>query len=649
MTAAAVCLLCAAFTEAYVPAAEEPAPSDKVTVMVYMIGSDLESEYGCASADLEEMMAAEQGEQMTVVVQTGGALQWENSSILPGSCQRFVMKDHALTEWENIGLKSMAQPDTLADFIRWGASNFPAERYELILWDHGGGTAAGYGYDEYFPEDWMSLSELAAALEQGGCHFDMIGFDACLMGTVEMAYAVSPYADYMVASEEYIPQDGFSYTGWMNLLGQNSSIDTEELGRCILDEYAAYYNEAGGEEYTLSLLDLSKTEALNSSLADYMKQSSGLLLEHRFGELSSARAHAKAYGDGDYEQIDMADYISRVDSVDGSGVKAALESCVVYSVSNIAEAGGLAMYYPYQYLEDYSAIRQDLNTCGYVECEEYFDLFASIIAGAKQENSNAYFGEGQSTQWEYSSCDWYSDAVAEDYSDVYLANSYDEQEIVDKGGYYALPMSEEAWDVITYIEQWVYLDDGEGYVDLGSDNYYEVDEDNDLIVDFDYYWVALDGMVVPFYAEEENYGNEESWYTYGFVPAELNDTDDIEMIVRWDSEHEDGYISGWRYAREGLGQAAAKGLYSFKPGDRVAVYCDYYTYEGEYEGAYYWGDSIVIGDTLPSVSYEDIGDYTTLVSYMLTDIYQNYYYTETVELYIDSSLPEGVDWAPRNM
>ena len=210
MTAAAVCLLCAAFTEAYVPAAEEPAPSDKVTVMVYMIGSDLESEYGCASADLEEMMAAEQGEQMTVVVQTGGALQWENSSILPGSCQRFVMKDHALTEWENIGLKSMAQPDTLADFIRWGASNFPAERYELILWDHGGGTAAGYGYDEYFPEDWMSLSELAAALEQGGCHFDMIGFDACLMGTVEMAYAVSPYADYLVASEESLPQEGFS-------------------------------------------------------------------------------------------------------------------------------------------------------------------------------------------------------------------------------------------------------------------------------------------------------------------------------------------------------------------------------------------------------------------------------------------------------
>jgi len=31
--------------------------------------------------------------------------------------------------------------DALIDFIKWGIKNYPAERYALILWNHGGGWA----------------------------------------------------------------------------------------------------------------------------------------------------------------------------------------------------------------------------------------------------------------------------------------------------------------------------------------------------------------------------------------------------------------------------------------------------------------------------------------------------------------------------
>ena len=219
-----------------------------------------------------------------------------------------------------------------------------------------------------------------------------------------------------------------------------------------------------------------------------------------------------------------------------------------------------------------------------------------------------------------------------DYDEVYLATNFEAREMVDKGEYFALPMTEEDWELITYIEQWVMLDDGEGYVDLGCDNYYEVDEDGDLMLDFDYYWVALDGMIVPFYAEVEDYSDEETWYTYGYVPAELNESEDIEIIVRWDAQHEDGYVSGWRYAYEGLGQAAAKGLFQFKTGDQLDIICDFYTYDGAYDGEYYWGDTLYVGPEGLAVSYEDLGEETTLINYMLEDIYCNQYVTDPIEL-----------------
>jgi len=69
-------------------------------------------------------------------------------------------------------------------------------------------------------------------------------------------------------------------------------------------------------------------------------------------------------------------------------------------------------------------------------------------------------------------------------------------EVKDKGDYFALSLSDEEWDKINGINVWVYVDDGDGYVDLGSDNVYEFDDDGDLMVDFDYYWVALNGQVV---------------------------------------------------------------------------------------------------------------------------------------------------------
>ncbi len=91
--------------------------------------------------------------------------------------------------------------------------NYPAEQYDLILWNHGGGAFFGYGFDET-TNDSLTLDELDQAFADSPFHdgnkLEFIGFDACLMANIETAHTLSPYANYMVASQESEPGSGWS-------------------------------------------------------------------------------------------------------------------------------------------------------------------------------------------------------------------------------------------------------------------------------------------------------------------------------------------------------------------------------------------------------------------------------------------------------
>ena len=81
----------------------------------------------------------------------------------------------------------------------------------LLLWDHGGGSVGGVCFDEVYYNDSLDLNELGEGLSMAEEPFELIGFDACLMATLETAETASPYAKYMVASEEIVPGRGWSY------------------------------------------------------------------------------------------------------------------------------------------------------------------------------------------------------------------------------------------------------------------------------------------------------------------------------------------------------------------------------------------------------------------------------------------------------
>ena len=630
----AALLLAALFS----PGAMAEAPGH-VTVMVYCDASDLESDDGSATADINEMLYANVGPNVSIIICAGGTKKWRNSVMDPDTNQYYSIERGQLVFLKDAGKKDMTDAATLREFIEYCAGHYPAERNILILWDHGGGSLYGFGCDERFdPDDTMPLDELGDALDEAGVYFDIIGFDACLMGTAETAMSIAACADYLIASEESEPGTGWYYTTWLSRLSADPGVDPETLGRVIIDDFFRTALEVDPTDIlTLSMIDLDRfQDAVLPRLWAFSGSTSALIDDGSFATVSRARSGARSYGEDDYDQVDLIDFASRVGTDDAAALIEAVYDAVVYSraTRNMEGSAGLAIYFPYDWLYDLDGM---LETYEGLEWDDsYLSLigsFASMQAAGRQAAgpSTGGFSRFLNTINEitgYDAFGWYDADFADGQAGYIASNHLDDDELeifLKHDEYYALSLTDEEWDLIVDTQLQVLMDDGEGYVDLGSDDVFDFDEDGDLIVDFDYTWVALNGVIVPYYAED--YVEDGDYYCYtGYVHAELNGKD-VEIVLSWDSEHDEGFVRGARYPSDG--GAAARGLIALQDGDVIQAWCDCYTYDGDYDDEYYFGDPITVNGDI-AVTYEDIGDFDAVICYMLTDIYGNDYWTEFV-------------------
>lgn len=623
---------------------------DTVTVMIYLCGADLESDGGCGTLDINEMLAADLGDNVNVVIETGGCTYWSTPGILDGEVQRWAIEDGALVELEQLGQMPMLDSGALSDFISFSAENFPANRYELIFWDHGGGSLYGYGYDEMYPDTVMFLTDIASALQSSGIKFDIVGFDACLMGTIETAYMLEPYADYLVGSEETEPSFGWDYTPWLNALGEDPSIAPVELGKVIVDSFlqqnAPSEDDQGSTDNTLSVVELSAIPGVYAELCDYMTNATDALANKEFKTISSAVARSRAFAEGDFDLIDIMDFANKADLEGLDQLSSALENAVKYSDST-ARTGvyGLSMYFPYKDLTVYEYAKDMFSEFGYGgSIYDFYDTFASILADGQSSSSSRSLMEtltGQEeAQTDYSGYAWYNDTSGDAYADESI--DYTSLEILqdEETGIWYLPMTDEDWDLLTGVEMQILFDDGEGYIDLGSDQYWETDDAGNLLLNYgaDNTWYAIDGQIVCYYALETIYTETDTIFL-GYVPAVLNGTTDIDIIIERDGENGEDYIAGYRLTESnseiGGEGTLGKGYKQLKPGDTLDFICDYYTYDGDFDDSYYFGETLTIGMSAPLVTYEDVGDNNVLECYMLIDIYQNYSWTEYIEFSVD--------------
>jgi subtilisin family serine protease len=232
-----------------------PPPTSGVqwTFMVYLDGdNNLE---GAGIDDFLEMASVGSNDQINIVVQFdriagydttyGNWTDTRRGIIMPG--------DQPTASWgTSIGEANMGSQATLTGFVNWAVAQYPAERYALVLWDHGNGWQ-GSCWDDTDGSDYLEMRETSGALAAISPNMDLFGFDACLTGMIECAYEVYGEASVYVASEQTEPGDGWSYDTFLPHLAANPTWTAAQLGADIVVEYGISY---GGAE-TLAAIDLS--------------------------------------------------------------------------------------------------------------------------------------------------------------------------------------------------------------------------------------------------------------------------------------------------------------------------------------------------------------------------------------------------------
>ena len=252
------------------------AQADKAvrTILLYDCGSDLEESYGMATWNLYQILESEITGDVNVIVMTGGAEVWKTEPeylegaevvsanqenqiwVCSGRNAKNAVNGHGkmtlLTDMpSDIENTLMSDPQTLLGFINYAEEKYPAEMYDLILWDHGGGPVMGYGMDHRVEEDnIMSVGAIARCLKESAVErFDIVNFDACLMSSVEIAATLSECADYLILSPETEPGFGQEYVTWLDALAKAPDMNGYALGKIVVDAMIAFYEDEASEGY----------------------------------------------------------------------------------------------------------------------------------------------------------------------------------------------------------------------------------------------------------------------------------------------------------------------------------------------------------------------------------------------------------------
>lgn len=636
---------------------------DKITIMVYMCGTDLESKYKMASSDIEEMKAASIGNNIDIIIYTGGCSEWQSNGISSSVNQIYQIKNGKLINLvSDDGSKSMTDPKTLSGFIKYCNTNFPANRNDLILWDHGGGSVSGYGYDEKYKNGSMNLGGINQALKDGGVTFDFIGFDACLMATAETAFMLDDYADYLIASEETEPGIGWYYTEWLSKLGKNTSMPTVDIGKNIIDDFVVRCDQkCRGQKTTLSIIDLAEfSNTVPDKLNNFARSVSDKIVNKQYEQISDARYKTREFArNSKIDQIDLVNFAENVGTPEAGELSRVLKNAIKYNrtSSSITNAYGVSVYFPYQrtsYVDPACNIYSDIGMSPeYSSCIKQFakvetsgqvsttsdstSPLSSLLGlvGNTVSSGNIDIIGGLINNFMGSSgksLEYMNDTgISQESANEYVSqNFFDASNLVweqNENGYF-MTLPESQWQLVHKIDLNMFYDDGSGYIDLGLDNTYSFDDNRNLIPDTDRNWLAINNQPVAYYHMDTTEIGDNYTIT-GYVPAMLNG-DRVNLILVFDNENPYGYIAGASADyKNNETDTVPKSLTEINIGDKIDFLCDFYSYDGEYQDSYYLSDPVTVSENM-TISNVDVGDGEVRLMYRFTDIYNQEYWSEAI-------------------
>lgn len=543
----------------------------------YLCGSDLETNYGCATQDLMELMEVTLPENVRVVIQTGGAKEWQNNVVNADILQRYVYDSTGLTLVDELPPASMGDTATLTDFLRFCKTYYPAEHTAVLFWNHGGGSVNGAAFDERYYLDSLTLDEMRTAFgrvwpgDENNPPLELVGFDTCLMATVDVVDTFVGTARYLVASEEVEPGNGWNYTGWAGALAEDPTMDGAALGRIICDTYYAGCEAVGTQnKATLSLTDLTRCGPLLEAYEAFGAEALAEACEDPsfFSRFARIAAQSENYGGNTREQgyTNMVDLGHMARQSTGllqtaGDVLTALEDCVLYRVNGPyrAEATGLSCYYSYN---------GDLD-----------DLSGYTAVGAGEAFKHFYSYE-LTGELDHAGMQYIADLNYHELPDVpnLMTTEWDGMPLqVDENGVSSLTLGPEADSVLAGIGFSLYfLDDSSDIMLLlGTDNDMNADWENGIFTDnFRGVWGSIDGHLV--YMELCFEGGDYNLYS---IPILLGE-DPYNLQVAYDFNTEEWSILG---ARPGIGESGMsdKELRLLQPGDVVTTVWYYSTISGD--------------------------------------------------------------------
>lgn len=371
-----------------------PALATDWTFMVYLDGdNNLE---GAGIDDFNEMEMIGSNDNVKIVVLFDRIPGYDSSNgdwtdtrrgLVIGDADPYLIS----SPLESVGEKNMGDPATVTEFVNWAIATYPANHYALVLWNHGGGwrdSAAALAKEIAYWEniarapsspaqrslaqtrleklkeeqkqasvlkevcidttsgsDALYTREVRQALEGIPTKLDILGFDACLMQMMEVAYEMKNEAFYMVGSEQTEPGDGWPYNYILLDLRSSPGMSPAQLASVIVNRYGESYS--GAE--TQAAVDLSKMSALASSLSSFA--SAMIAADTEWQNYFQARVYSNYYSDANFRDLGsfLAQMISRAQSstVLSAAIQAQTDflSAVVANHSSTREgAHGLSIY-----------------------------------------------------------------------------------------------------------------------------------------------------------------------------------------------------------------------------------------------------------------------------------------------------------------
>lgn len=371
------------------------------TIMIYMAGTDLESDAYLGTSDIEEIDPDKVDiDNINVVLYTGGTRKWHNF-VEADENATYILKNEGFVKVKETEPINMGDKKCFEDFLNFVYDNFKAESYNLIFWNHGLGSLGAILDEKY--EDYLSTDEMREALENSkfkNDKIDTVTFETCLNGTFEIAMALSDYVDYLVASEEItFGKKGYSILSFINEIEEG---DTPiQYSKKFINAYKKQVQEMVIVPLsTYSIIDLRKMDDLSNSLKE---EFSKIDINKDYKKIAFIRKNIEQFGvetggATDYDTVDLYSLIKimqKYSLIDTDEIINILNECIVYNWTTSNYAHGLSIYFPYYGQTEYQKLHFEIYDKLNINDKYYkfIQNFSSKKSNAKSFNFKVYENE----------------------------------------------------------------------------------------------------------------------------------------------------------------------------------------------------------------------------------------------------------------